>query len=313
MGIVNLHGLYGVKLGATVVGGMQNAAINTGTEVRQETSSGEVFARWAAIVAQNPGLAFTTVDLDGALGLIGATGLDLETSNAIAYAQKRATGSTRAAGASHRSYTIVSGIGVRRQLTADHQGDATIGCELIAGWDTENDPILIADGISLPELPAQADQYRYGLGPAEVAGIAIAHKKSMAIDFGTQVRPEGGESDVWPTHVSIDSILPTITIRGVDPEWLKSTNIPLTGKSGTQANTTIYLRRRKRDLSGITIPGFEADATAKHIKMQADGYLTVDPAMDASGNDPAEITLLMNCTFDGTNDPVKITLNQAIT
>src|SRR5687768_712155 len=107
MTISRMHGIYGVKLGATVIGCIGRTALRTGSEVRQESSSGEVYSRFQALYAQKPMAEFQTRQIAAALDLCALTGVALTSAAPlIIYAQKHTEGGTRTSGGNHRAFTI---------------------------------------------------------------------------------------------------------------------------------------------------------------------------------------------------------------
>lgn len=307
MTVATKHGLYGVEIDATLIGGITNLGTRTGEEVRNEPTSGEIYARFQSLVAQKPGAEFTTLNIAAALDACGLTGVDIGglAAGLNLYAQKHVEGGTRAGAASHRKYTIKDGILVPRVLSVDHQGDATLRYEAVAIYDGANDPIVIADSQSLPG--GLTDAQRFTIGPVTIESVSLAQVRRFELDFGLQVVSEGADSDIWDTFISIESIQPQITLRGIDVEWLKSTNIPLLGKAVTHTNTAIYLRKRA---AGGT---FVADGTAEHIKFTAAGLATIDTPFEADGNDAGETSLTLPLKYDGVNVPLVINTTSAIT
>lgn len=300
MSLSNLHGLYAGELGSTVLGGMFQQRVNTGTECQGEPSSGEVYARFHSIVGQNPGATFTTRQLKTAIDTITSFGSSIAslTGGLKLYAQKHAMAGARASGSTHKQYKFLAGVVVPRMLQAAHQGDANLSYEVLPTWDGTNDPLVITDNVALPS--GLTDALRYTIGPVTIGGVTIAQVRGVDIDFGINAVREGSDSDVWPTLVTIREILPKITIRGVNVDWLKAANIPLLGKAAAHADTKIYFR--KRAVGGTYV----ADATAEHVKVTACGLAYVDQAFDANANNPGEVNLVLDTRFDGTNNPIVV-------
>jgi hypothetical protein len=304
------HGLYAVGLedvSTTVLGGITRQNVRTGSEVRSETRSNEVYPRFQALVAQRPVATFATSAIADALDEAGLTGLDLDSLlvGLHLYAQAGADGGTRASGAAHRKYTIADGLLIPRAITCDHQGDAEIDYEVVATYDGSNDPIVPADGVALPAGITDAE--RFTLGPVTLQGITFDHLTRFNLDFGIRARAEAADSDIWPTIVTIEEIMGVLRLRGKDPLWLSATKIPLQGKAVLHATTSVYLKKRA---SGGT---FVADATAQHIKFTVDGLATIEEVFDAAGTATGETELALPLRFDGTNDPVVVNTASAIT
>lgn len=302
MTVTNKHTICGVAIDTTVLGGITEQNLVTGTEVRGEARSGEIYARHQAIVKQGYLPGFTTEDVAAALALCGLSGLSLATKSLILYAQKYADGGGIAAGAVHRSYTFAKGILVPRTLTVEHQGDATIKYEAVTiSVDGSTSPMTIAETAALPTIAAHAV---HTLGPVTIESEVLDHIKRLQIDFGIEAVSEGADSDILDTLASIRLAATKLTLSGINVAWLKADAIPEAGLAATHTNTKIYLRKRA---AGGT---FVADETAEHVKFTAAGLAYIEQAF---GGDPLECNLVMPLKYDGTNAPLTIDTASAIT
>lgn len=308
-----MHGLYAIELGVAVtpvvLGGIESLNVRTETEHIAEPTSGDIYPRHIAIVAQKPSADFTSYALAQCLGSIGLTGLSIATltnGGLNLYAQKQEDGGGRTAGAAHREYKMTKGIILPNRITCDHRGDALIAYDVRPTFDGTNDPFAVTDAHALPTAPLDAE--RFTLGKVTIGSVAITKKRSLELDFGITAPTEGTDSDIFDTHVSIQDIRPVLTLRGVDLEWLKAANIPLAGKAATHATTSVYLRKRLQ-----TSAGFVLDATAQHIKLTMAGLCWIEDVFSAGGRGPTECSLKLAAVFDGTNAPVVINTASAIT
>jgi hypothetical protein len=192
-------------------------------------------------------------------------------------------------------------------LTCTHRGDATLEYQCVtAAPNAATCPLTITEGANVPTMPA--DGGRFTLGPLSIAGSTYEGKRDLSIEFGIDLVPESSDSDLWDTLVSIRVVATKITFVGVDLEWLKSTRIPITGKAAAHADTSFYLRKRATGNASA----FVDNGTAQHIKFTANGLAVVPNAFDASGNEGATCNLELTTTHDGTNDPLKLTLDTDI-
>ncbi|OHB82796.1 MAG: hypothetical protein A2V98_25890 [Planctomycetes bacterium RBG_16_64_12] len=299
------HGLYAVKIGSTVLGGITQQNVVTAAEVRGEASSGEIYSRIQSLVSQGFTPSFSTLAIAAALGACGALGASLASANLILYAQKHQDGGGRASGSVHRSFTFVKGILAPKQLQVDHRGDATLSYDAVVVYDGVNEPLVIGDTVALPSLGSSQAE-RFTLGSVEIGGVTLTTKMSLSIDFGLDVISEGHDSNLYDTIASIRGQQTVLTLTGRNPEWIKSTNIPLYGKAGTHLNTAIYLRKRADGGS------FVADETAEHIAMTACGFCVPENIFQASGKDYGSVGLRMPLKYDGTNAPLVIDVAAAL-
>lgn len=306
-----IHNLYGVELADTVpvvLGAIESVNYRAGNEHRADPTSGNPYAQHVAIHEQKPVADFVSYALQDCLDEVGLTGLNVATlANGLnLYAYKHADGGARATGASHRKFNILQGLVVPTRVTCEHRGDATISYNILPTWDGTNDPVVESDSASVPSTPS--DDERFTIGGISIGGVTISDVRSFELDFGMDAKTDGGDSDLFDTHSSIYTLVPTLTLRGVNVEWLKSTNIPRAGKAGTHANTTFYLRKRSQSAAG-----FVADGTAAHIKGTMAGMAYIDDGFTGGGDNPAETSLKLVGSYDGTNLPVVFTTASAIT
>ena len=302
--LTRIHALHAVEFGAAIIDGLTRQSINTGTEVNNITTGADVYARHQSVVAQNPGASFESLAIAKVLSSVGLNGLDLSTAALGCYAKKRKQGGTIEGSGQHRKYVFATGLAYLNTLSVEHQQDAAITVEAMGTSAGVNNPLAITDGASLPTI---LDEERFTLGPVTVAGVDIGdHLQSVEINFGVTVEAIGAGSTIWPSHASVRTVLPEITLRGVDLEWIKDANVPLLGKAGTHANTTIGLRKRA---TGGT---FADDTSAAHILFTCNGLVTPESAMEASDTDEATATIILRARHDGTNLPIIISTGVAL-
>jgi len=307
---MSIHTLYSVVLNDTAdvtLGGIESLNVRPQIEHMLEATSGDVYPRHQAIVAIKPVADFASYCLAECLDAIPITGKSLSAmaTGLDLYAYKHDHGGGRAGAASHRKYTIADGMIVPDRISCDHRGDALISFRVLSTWDGTNDPVIITEAQSVPTQGN--DDERFTIGKCTIGSDVISDIRSWELDFGIEAATEGGDSDIYDTHVSIVTVKPVLTLRGVDPEWLKSDVVPLVGKSVTHATTTIYLRKRLQ-----TAAGFVADGTAEHISMTMDGMAWIEEAYSSRGRAPNECVLKVAARYDGTNAPIVIDTTAAI-
>lgn len=300
MSVSQRHDLYAADANGTYIGGITQQNLTANSTIAALMGSGEYQPKFLALIGQTPTGSFTTLAVKAALDLLGQLGWAITGDGFNFYGYKHAEGGTRAGAGSHKKYAMAEGLLVPRTLTCDHQGDATIQVDVAITWDgSANNPIVVTQNVSVPG--GVTDLIRFTLGPVTIGGVALTQIRSVTIDFGLSAPPEGADSDLWATYVSIVRAQPMIRLRGIDVDWFKATGaIPLTGKPAAHADTTIYLRKRAL---GAT---FVANGTAEHIKITAAGLAHIDPLFDAGGGTPAETGLTLETRHDGTNNPLVI-------
>jgi hypothetical protein len=305
-----IHSLYGVKIDATLIGGIQSQGMPLDTTVLAEVTSGEVHPRFVSISAQNPRMSVATLAIKAMLSAIGADGASIAGMGAglTFYGFQHLKGGSRydPASGSHRKYEIAEGMIAPTGLSGNHQDSIVLNSEAVVGWDgSVNHPIIITDDIALPA--GLVDDERFALGPVSIESVGVAQMQSLDIAFPNQIVADGSDSDIWPTFTSLRSgVGGEIKIRSTDIELVKAANIPLDGKAVTHGNTAIYLKQRK------TSSTFWADNESKHIKITAAGIAYPESAFEGSGSDPGEVPFVVGLRYDGTNAPLVITFNQTL-
>jgi len=309
MGVTDRYGIYAVHLNATLCGGITEVDDAYESTIRGEPRSGEALARFLSLVAQTARVGFSSEAIKTILDTIATTdgGLPLKYSNLAStvwanglrvYWQKYLAGGSRDPASVHIKDTITAGIIALQRLSCQHQGDAVAEVEAVCGWDGSNDLIARTFNVALPAAPTDGDRFTLIDGYNTIGGIAFGQLRSLEIGFGFGIEREGSGSDVAEKFVTIKTIAPTITLRGIDPSLYAAAKIPTVGLNCTHANTKLYLRKRAAGGS------FVANGTAQHISVTADGMAKVGQIGRGSGQDASEIVAVLQCRYDGSNAPM---------
>lgn len=306
-----------LSIAGTLLGGVMRQAVSTGLNVNADAVAGSLYPLQANIVDAKAKLTFTTCNVKKALALVGANGLAISATPIIIYELLYTDQGTLASGTVHRKLTINAGRLVPRNLSCSHQGNASLDLEMIAISDgvavglagATTAPVLYTESIAAPTLTqADIDDERYTLGPCTIGGIDIGCLQDLAIDFGLQVDATGCNSNPYPTQLEQKTIGPMVTGTTRDVQKFAAAVIPFAGAAATQANTTIYLRRRKPSTGD-----FELYANTVHIKINSAGMLMMEEPFSADGVSNATAKFKLQCLFDGTNSPLVISTASAIT
>lgn len=308
MTVARLHNIHAVKIGSTVIPALTKRGIRFNSDIRNEPTSGEIYARFQALYAQNPDGDFLTRAIAIALGACALTGTALTSAAPfLAYSQKNTEGGGRTSGSNHRKVTINEGIIVPRKLTIEHQGDAVLEYHIMATYDGTNAPVVLAESEALLSV---TDAERFTIGAITLNDGSTAytfdHVRRFELDFGISAEAIGADSDIWPTSSRIGDINPSLRLTGFDNMWWGSSKVPLTGLNVVHTGTKIFLRKRS---AGGT---FVADATTEHIKFTVAGLATIE-GFDGSGNSLDETSLYLPMKFDGSTNPLTINTAIAIT
>jgi hypothetical protein len=302
MSISRLHTHYQILIhpdgmSATLIDGVTDQNIDNQIKRINDRTSGDVYSRFQGIVESKPTLSFSTVNIAKALDAVGLTGLKIASASNVGvvfYAFAHDEGGTRKSGSAHRSYTVREGLMIPKKISCSHGQDAKIDYEIITTYDGSNDPIVIADTVSLTAL--DGDDERFTLHSLSIGGVTLSQLESVEINFNVKGEGKASDGDIYDTFSWIDEILPTITATGSDIEWMKSSNIPILGVDGAHADTVVKFR--KRALGGT----FVADLTAEHIAVTACGMAIIDKPFQ--GGENAQTSVNLEARHDGTNVPL---------
>ena len=309
-----IHSLHSVVLddtSDTVLGGMISGNATTGLEQEANAKSGEAYVRHRSVIRIGPSLSFTTKNVKEAYDAIGLTGLNIGglATGIVAYLQQHDQGGLRVAGSTHLSYTYKHGLLRLGTLSVSHRAAATLSVESAISFDGTNTPVIEAATVALPTLPAQTE-YTLDDAASSIGGVSLSNFRDISVDFGVVAQTEGTDSAIYDTFAGIYTIMPIITASGIDPEWLKSSNIPLGGLACTHANTILYLRKRAHGGQ------FVADGTAEHIKITAAGIANIESIFESSSENvsaPTTTGFVLHTHHDGTNTPLVFDTASAIT
>jgi len=285
--------------GAAVhIPGLINGDIAINAELIAELTGSAIRPRHTAINSISPVLSGSCYSLATVLGIIGTTGLgiDSDTNPGVTLTLALMTDMGQVSGgSSNKTYLIKKGVFVPRSLRCSSRGDATLDFEIYTVQKASNLPIVIGTG-SLPTLAVA--EARWTIGPIDLGGVVLSDFNQIDIDFGLQITPEAVESAIYNKYIGVINQIPKITISGIDPGWWAAGVVPLNGLAVTHANSNLYFRKRTQDGAHFVV-----DGTAEHIKftfaglssVQAVGAsatslantsLVIQPAQDSSGNAP---------------------------
>lgn len=285
---------------AVIIGSLTNVSAPNQQDIQYSETGGTYYPEHVSVASISPRSSFTSFDLPkliNKLGLIGATLTEGVGKPGFAIYQAKYNNSVISAGSTHRRLRYALSYAKINRLSVSHRQDANVECEAMAIYDESSAPVLIETSQALPTLPSSPG--RWTIGPATINSVPVNCITDLEVDFGVNATLFGCDSDIYDTHLNLDSIQPKIRFTVLDPEMFGSSTVPLIGLASTHANCSIVLRKRLASQAG-----FVANATAEHIEITANGTLQVTEAHGASGNQRAQTTLELSCTWDGTNAPV---------
>jgi len=293
-----------------VLAGLTNLTNATNPEVQNDSGIGTPFPQFVAITAQKPRIQFATRAVQAALAVTGSTGAKIDgTNNLTSQLAKLGDDGLPVAANEHRTYTATRGLLIPRRLTCQHRQSAQLDVEaLLFSSDGAAHPLTIADNVALFTLVRDNIQHTLGAITLGITGSVINFgcAQSVSIDFGQNAETIGCGSDLYDRHMHQPSVKPVITLTGLSAAAFGSTGVPPVGKALDHTETMIILR--KRSLDGI---GFVANAEDEHIAITCNG-LAVVTQHTAQGTSRAEVTVQITGSWDGTNAPLVIDTEYAI-
>ena len=235
-----------------VIPAVESIETSIEADIEREIMPQDIYSRSAILRTPNLGSTFATKALKTALDIadlgLGGGCLSDNTTITLYFAQYDCKAIL--AGANHLSYKIDRGIIVPRTLQANHAADAVLTYGITAVGDSGgNAPFEKSSNVALPTYADTGD--RWSMHIAQVNGAAVTAKKSIGIEFGARIETEGADDEVFDTLAMLTSVLPVVTIGGVNPEWFSdgftgSTGllIPFEGEKIAHADSSFTLKRR---------------------------------------------------------------------
>lgn len=301
LGCVNLIG----DSNSAQLNQIQSDSLDTGIETVLFGGDGKVDREFAAVMFQQPIATFSTTAIARALAEAGISAAAIGTDPATAdlYYQQAAPGGTRLTGGNSTRVRISKGMLTPRTIDAQDRQIATISYELGAiSTDGTTAPLTIAASQTMPTLLA-ADQ-AFTVGPASINGTSLGGVQSLSIDFGLQLMIVSGGGEAYPTFIGIATRQPTIRVRTLDVDLAASLQVAAQGAT----DSVFYLRKLAEGGTRV------ANATAEHISFSVDDGIITTRRVGGEGEDqPQMLEILVEPTWDGTNDVIAINAATAIT
>lgn len=288
-----------VSINNTKIPGIIQSGASNGVIMTNPVESGNLYPTFAAVTGCKQGMAFTARDVAAVLGVTGTTGVAIASATEVYFKKRAAVGP--ASGSTHRKYAATNGLILPGTLAVSHQGNASITCSIVpVSSDGAASAVAVTNNVSLPSVTNQADVYT--IYSAAINGTDLAGLEGVDIDFGVNARTVGSNSDIFDVLAGVTSVIPTVTLRGIDINTFNSV-IADTGTSLTQATTTIILRKR----------GTALTSTA-HMKFTCYGVAYPEQLVDG-GSSEGEATTSVRfglCSSDGTVAPLVYTASYQI-
>jgi len=300
MAVSRAFTLYAANINTVLIDQIESFNYDAGLQKLMLRVDGSVDPTYIAIGNQSPRISLTTSKIATALGLCSIGGLAMTAGTF--FFQQIASGGTRATGSSHTKLAATTGFVIPRRLSAQLNQPATIEYDVICLSNAGAAPITATKSQALAGTP-DADEC-YVAGKVAINGTALSGVQSISIDFGITEIVMSGDGDVYPSFAAVMSRQPRITIEVPDTDLLA--DFGTEGDVQGATDSIVYLRKVSEGGTRV------ADETEEHISLTIDdGHVSVDSA-NASTDQPATASVMIDPVFDGTNDILVIDTTAAI-
>lgn len=271
-------------LGATTVRQITQASHRTGNEHRKAMTSG------GAIVQQVSGLraeevtTLTTGDIATLLALGTNTfisqGIYLSASTITVPFKARDQGALFKSGNNHSHLTGAAALIIPTAIEASQDAEfATLQFEV--HWLSSDGTTAGATGSSGNALGAQSFLDEFALGPCYINASELTGVQSWRCTPGITLVKSSHKGLIRPTHISIQSVMPTLEVTLNDIDGIAATVNAFTAM--TSAN--FYLRKRKD--AAI----YEPAVSSEDIRLTFAGGLTDTNQIEVNDNNDGTVTI----------------------
>ena len=284
-------------------GQMTDQSMPVNADSVRDITSQSIFARTGRLDFTSVDVSFTTLQADMPISLLGTEGecMDGDAVYHLYVAKWGCNGPL--AGNVHRRYSINRGIAYIDSLSCNHRGDLEVSGMLMATYDGTNNPVVMTPDVLLPtDSQLNKGNERWTLHN-EIGTVLnsepVKGKRSINIDMGVSTSTQGRDSDPFDFLAMIDSILPVVTVEGIDLEWFDGLKLGLELQGAPVTHEDTIIMFRKRDGAG----GFVADNVAEHIEVKANGAAYYSNLGRGGATEPALMEYRVECTSFLKEDP----------
>lgn len=292
-----------------ILGGLTQVGVPQGVDIAADIVSGGPFPPVVYTRSKRPTITFTSKNIEQVLALTGATSLAVKTGGTytgieVIFAELDDCGRIKS-GSVHRKLAYDFGCLFPRTLSVTSGQDAEITCEFIAlSSDGATSPTTLAGSQALPTLPGNT---RFAMHALNLTGsISVGDKTQLSVDFAITANSLQLEDGVYPKMLSVDQQVPRLTFTSHDVTRFDSAAIGEGGRIIEHASSELFFRKRSLDSDVLF-----ATTDEEHILLTMAGIAHVED-ISGSGNTPAALNGVITGSFDGTNVPFTVAIEQAI-
>lgn len=272
-------------LGSSTVRGITNSSHRSGIEIFKAMTSGGATVSHVSGKKAEEVTTLTTIDLGTVVALNTNTfcsaGLYVTGGTITVPYKSRSTGGTFASGSNHCALSGSDALIIPTSFEASQDGDAAT-CQFEVHWISSDGLTAEAAGSTGNALASQSFGTAFALGPAFINGTEIVGVQSVRITPGITLVKTSDKGLVWPTHISIQTVMPTMEIVTNDIDAVVATANIFTAM--TSAN--LYLRKR--------VDASIYSATTDNIRFTFAAGLTDTNAIEVSDNNNGTSTITLH-------------------
>jgi len=272
-------------LGSSTVRGITNSSHRSGIEIYKAMVSGGAVVSHVSGKTAEEVTTLTTIDLGTVVALNTNTfcsaGLYITGGTITVPYKSRSTGGTFASGSNHSALSGSDALVIPTSFEASQDGDAAT-CQFELHWISSDGVTAEAVGTTGNALGSQSFGTAFALGPAFINGTEIAGVQSVRVTPGITLVKTSDKGLVWPTHISIQTIMPTIEITTNDIDAVVAT----AGVFTAMTSANVYFRKR--------VDASIYSATTDNVRFTFAAGLTDTNTIEVSDNNNGTSTITLH-------------------
>jgi hypothetical protein len=293
--------------GTPVYVNVQSLSLNNELQTALARASGDLYASYGFLRRGDPAADFTSFDLKEFFDAVGIEEMLIDSGasgdGVKLFFQKMDKGGTRKSHSSgeHMSTTIGDGVLYGTTVELPAGGDGQVTARIIAlSSDGSTHPLSFSESASLPSGVNPQVDAMYTAGKVDLNGTELDGKQSVTINLGPNpTSARHADSDIYPTHVSMESFAPTIEI--ITQHIDITSTLDEAGSYYGAGNVVVYARKRSE--GGALVDA----ATAEHMSFTM-GKCRIE--VSSIDTDPKQARIL--CTpWDTPGGVAQIAINTA--
>lgn len=272
--------------GATTIRQVTATSHRTAQVTRQAMTSGGATVSQVSGIGAEPVTTVTSADLAGLVALNTNTycsaGLYVSSGTVTVPYKARSTGGVFASGSNHPAISGTDALIIPTGFEASVGDENGASCTSEIHWISTDGTTDPAAGSTGNALASQAFNAEFSLGKVMFNAGELSGVQSVRITPGITIVKSKAKNLIYPTEVSIQTVIPMIEITTNDLD-----DVALCSKWTAMTSANVYFV--KRSDSGLYV----ADITAEHIKFTFAAGLETAESVEASENSNGTVTITL--------------------